>query len=69
EVQVCGLWTDDEIVSQTISSPPSDEEEMDVPTIPNITAAEAKDAVHILRSFIECSENVEKRGLRSYFSD
>ncbi|GBO31507.1 hypothetical protein AVEN_270265-1 [Araneus ventricosus] len=69
EVQVCGLWTDDEIVPHTISSPPSDEEEMDVPTKPNITAAEAKDAVHILRSFMECSENVGKRGLRSYFSD
>ncbi|GBM34405.1 hypothetical protein AVEN_124096-1 [Araneus ventricosus] len=67
EVQVCGLWTDDETVSETISSPLSDEEEVDVPAEPNISAAQAKDAVHILRSFMECSENVEKEDFAAIF--
>ncbi|GBO10579.1 hypothetical protein AVEN_274884-1 [Araneus ventricosus] len=55
EVQVCGLWTDDEIVSQTISSPSSEEEEMGVPTEPNITAIQGKDAV-----YSDASWNVQK---------
>ncbi|GBN68787.1 hypothetical protein AVEN_193224-1 [Araneus ventricosus] len=67
EVQVCGMWTDDEIVSQTISSPSSDEEEVDAPAEPNVTAAQAKDAVHILRRFMECSENVEKEDFAAIF--
>ncbi|GBN15345.1 hypothetical protein AVEN_272044-1, partial [Araneus ventricosus] len=67
EVQVCRLWTDDEIVSQTISSPSRNEEEMDVPAEPNVTAAQAIDAVHILRSFIECSETVEKEDFAAIF--
>ncbi|GBM62117.1 hypothetical protein AVEN_6487-1 [Araneus ventricosus] len=66
-VQVYGLWTDDEIVSQTISSPSSDEEEVDVPVEPNVTAAQAKDVVHILRRFMECSENVGKEDFAAIF--
>ncbi|GBN03189.1 hypothetical protein AVEN_30995-1 [Araneus ventricosus] len=66
-VQVCGQWTDDEIVSQTISSPSSDGEEMDVPAEPNIMAAQSKDAVHVLRRFMECSENVEKEDFAAIF--
>ncbi|GBM66674.1 hypothetical protein AVEN_258628-1 [Araneus ventricosus] len=54
DFQVCGLM----IFSQTISSPSSDEEEVGVPAGTKITAAQAKDAVHIM--FMECSENVEK---------
>ncbi|GBL81417.1 hypothetical protein AVEN_143702-1 [Araneus ventricosus] len=61
------LWTDDEIVSQTISSPLSDEEEEDVPVEPNITAAQAKNAVDILQRFMECSENVEKEDFAAIF--
>ncbi|GBM37683.1 hypothetical protein AVEN_9968-1 [Araneus ventricosus] len=67
EVQVCGLWTDDEIVSQTISSPSSDEEEVDVPAESNVSAAQVKDAVHILRRFMECSENVGKEDFAAIF--
>ncbi|GBL72846.1 hypothetical protein AVEN_128046-1 [Araneus ventricosus] len=67
EVQVCGLWTDDEIVSQTISSPSSNEEEVDVPAEPNIIEVQAKDAVHILRRFMECSENLEKEDFAAIF--
>lgn len=49
-VKVCGLWTDDEILSQMISSPLSDdEEEMNVPKpSPSVTASQAKDTVHVL---------------------
>ncbi|GBN41560.1 hypothetical protein AVEN_51390-1 [Araneus ventricosus] len=47
--------------------PPNDEEEVDVPAEPNITATQAKDAVHILRSFMECSENVEKEDFAAIF--
>ncbi|GBO41228.1 hypothetical protein AVEN_184134-1 [Araneus ventricosus] len=55
DFQVCGLM----IFSLTISSPSSDEEEVGVPADTKITtAAQAKDAVHIM--FMECSENVEK---------
>ncbi|GBN09685.1 hypothetical protein AVEN_227861-1 [Araneus ventricosus] len=61
------MWTDDEAVSQTISSLLSDEEEVDIPAEPNITAIQAKDAVHILRSFAECSENVEKEDFAAIF--
>ncbi|GBN20416.1 hypothetical protein AVEN_177695-1 [Araneus ventricosus] len=67
EVQVCRLWTDDEIVSQTISSPSRNEEEVDVPAEPNVTAAQAIDAVPILRSFMECSETVEKEDFAAIF--
>ncbi|GBM57430.1 Transient receptor potential-gamma protein [Araneus ventricosus] len=67
EVQVCGLCTNDEIVSQTISSPSSDDEEVDVPAEPNISAAQTKDAVHILRSFMDCSENVGKEDFATIF--
>ncbi|GBO10594.1 hypothetical protein AVEN_116552-1 [Araneus ventricosus] len=67
EVKVCGLWTDDEIVSQTISFPSSEEEEMGVPTEPNIIAIQAKDAVHILRRFMRCSENMEKEDFAAIF--
>ncbi|GBO40941.1 hypothetical protein AVEN_102818-1 [Araneus ventricosus] len=59
------VWTDDDIFSQTISSPSSDEEEVDVPADTNITAAQAKGAVHIM--FMECSENVEKEDFAAIF--
>ncbi|GBO11237.1 hypothetical protein AVEN_175844-1 [Araneus ventricosus] len=65
EVQVCGLWTDEEIVSHTISSSSSDEEH--VPAKPNVTAAEAKVPVHILRRFMECSEDVLKEDFAAIF--
>ncbi|GBN62582.1 Tigger transposable element-derived protein 6 [Araneus ventricosus] len=65
EVQVCGLGTDDEIVSQTISSPSSDEEEVVVPAKPNVTAAQAKEAPTLHGMF----RNRGKRGLCSYFSN
>ncbi|GBL82930.1 hypothetical protein AVEN_106434-1 [Araneus ventricosus] len=61
------MWTDDETVCQTISSPSSDEEEVDVPAEPKITATQAKDAVHILQSFMECSENMEKEDFAAIF--
>ncbi|GBM07911.1 hypothetical protein AVEN_96521-1 [Araneus ventricosus] len=56
---------DDEIFSQTIYSPYSDAEEVDVPADTNIIAAQAKDAVHIM--FMECSENVEKEDFEATF--
>ncbi|GBM04452.1 hypothetical protein AVEN_35615-1 [Araneus ventricosus] len=54
-------------VSQTISSPSNDEEEVDVPAESNITAAQAKNAVHILQRFMECSENMEKEDFAAIF--
>lgn len=69
DVEVCGLWTDEEIISQSVSSPPSDdEEEVDIPEpSPGVTVAQAKDAVNILRRFMECSENVENDDFAAIF--
>ena len=69
DVEVCGLWTDDDIISESISCPSSDdEEEVDVPEpSSSVTASQAKDAVHILRRFMECSENVEKDDFAAIF--
>ncbi|GBN07407.1 hypothetical protein AVEN_8008-1 [Araneus ventricosus] len=44
-----------------------DEEEVDVPEEYNITVAQAKDAIHILRRVMECSENVEKEDFAAIF--
>ncbi|GBM59026.1 hypothetical protein AVEN_7410-1 [Araneus ventricosus] len=59
------VWTNDYIFPQTISSPSSDEEEVDVPADTNITAAPAKDAIHIM--FMECSGNAEKEDFAAIF--
>lgn len=50
DVEVCGLWIDDEIISQLISSPLSDdEEEVNVLELSlSITAPQAKNAVPVL---------------------
>ena len=64
--EICGLWTDEEKVSQSTSSPPSDDEEVDV-SQPSITASPAKDAVHLLWQFMECLENVDNNNFDAIF--
>ena len=63
------LWTDDEIICQSISSLPSDdEEEGDAPEPSyNIIVFQTKDAVHKLQRFTKCSENVENYDLATIF--
>lgn len=59
DVEVCELWISDEILLQSISSPSSDDEEMILEPSPSISVAQAKDAVYVLRYFMEYSENVK----------
>lgn len=61
DIAVFWLWTEDEIISQSIYSWPfDDEEEMDfLKPLSRITVDQAKDAVHIVQCFMECSENLE----------
>ena len=58
--EICRQWTDDVIISQLISLSTDDKEVVHASEpLPSVSTSQAENAVHILRWFKKCLENVK----------
>lgn len=60
-VYVCGTWTDNEILSETIENTSESEDENEKEIIFDVTIQQAKHALKTLRNFVETTISMEDK--------